>query len=81
MSVPATTAVNTGPRPAVRTSGAATAPASNPCANGSEHDRTSVGIVIEEVVVDASRTLPGKWLDPIVAPIRHEGVPVRASAH
>jgi hypothetical protein len=43
MSVPATTAVNTGPRPA---------PASNPCANGSEHDRTTLGIAITEVLAD-----------------------------
>lgn len=52
MSVPATTAVNTGPRPAPRASGADTAPASNPCANGSEHDRTTWGIAITEVLVD-----------------------------
>ena len=52
MRVPATTAVITGPRPAPRASGAATAPASNPCANGSEHDRTTLGIAIEGVVVD-----------------------------
>jgi hypothetical protein len=52
MSVPATTAVNTGLRPAPRASGADTAPASNPCANGSEHDRTTWGIGITEVLVD-----------------------------
>jgi hypothetical protein len=70
MSVPATTAVNTGPRPSVRTSGAATAPASKPCANGSEHDRTRLGIVIEGVVVDGAGRDHHRPADPRVSTMR-----------
>ena len=55
MSVPATTAVTTGPRPAPRASGAAMAPASTPCAKGSVHARISLAVVIEGVVVDGLR--------------------------